>query len=103
MIMELAGPGLGKCKQGEPSTNIKAVTYTPPDNLPKQYCCHTCQDAGLWLGTACEQGSGMWRLKLGLVVPAGAWVATVLHAVKSRLINLVLAQQYVPPSRTLRG
>jgi len=45
----------------------------------------------------------MWRLNPGLVVPSDAWVATVLHAAKSKLINFVLAQQAVPPSRTLRG
>ncbi|MFM7984064.1 MAG: hypothetical protein ACKPKO_32535, partial [Candidatus Fonsibacter sp.] len=37
----------------------------------------------MWLGTAYEQGSGMWRLKPGLVVPSDAWVATVLNAVKA--------------------
>ncbi|MFM7982836.1 MAG: hypothetical protein ACKPKO_26290, partial [Candidatus Fonsibacter sp.] len=78
----------GNRKRVETSTNIRTVTYQP-DNLPEQDCCNTCKDAGLWLGNNCGEGSGMWHLHPGLLVPSDNWVATMLHAIEWRLLNTI--------------
>ena len=52
---------------------------------------------------ACEDGSGIWVLRPTLQVPSGNWIATVLHAVKGRILNNKLSQRAVPPRRMLRG
>ena len=64
--------------------------------------CRAATDPAAWAGDCCHT-TGIWRVRPGLPVPEEAWVATMLHAMKARLIALLLSQRPLPPSRVLRG
>ena len=64
--------------------------------------CRAATDPAAWAGDCCHT-TGSWRMRPGLPVPEEAWVATVLHTLKARLIALLLSQRPLPLNRILRG
>ena len=89
--------------EAPPSTRIIPLHWSTPESLPATDCCRVDMDPGMWLAQGCEAESGIWVLRPGLPIPPDSWVPAVLHAVKGRLLNTLLAQRAVPQHRMLRG
>ena len=88
-------------RPGQPPPSFRR-TGGSPGGLPAEDPCQAATDPAAWIGDCCCSGA-IWTMRPGLVVPAGSWVAAVLHAAKTRLLGSLLSQKPVPLHRTLRG
>ena len=85
-----------------PATAIRPAHWGSRDVLTADDPCRAATDPAAWVGDCCHT-AGVWRMRPGLPAPAEAWVATVLHAMKARLIARLLPQRPLLLSRILRG
>ena len=85
------------------STTILPQFWSKPCELPENDSCNIHLAPGPWLAHCCAHGCGIWVLRPGLKIPEATWVATVVHALKAKLLTSLVAQRAVPRHRMMRG
>ena len=84
------------------STSILPLVWGEPEELRCTDSCFVSESPSEWLNRCCADG-GVWNLRASTLIPAQAWIPTVLHALKARILISLVAQHAVSPHRMLRG